>query len=187
MVPEHIWKDQDPLTFKFYDPEKGYPVCTGPYKLAGVSPTEVTWTRDDNWWGAKTGVFKLPEPETIIWTWAGPEETRAALMADDQLDSLMDITLGALQALQAQNPNVITWFTDMPKAWVPDPVLAHLQFNLTARAVERPGDALGAQLDDRSRADRRDRLRRHDAAVQELLPGLPAAGSLRQCWLKMPA
>ena len=63
IVPEHIWKDQDPLTFKFYDPAKGYPVCTGPYKLTSVSPTEFTWTRDDNWWGAKTGVFKLPEPE----------------------------------------------------------------------------------------------------------------------------
>ena len=131
MVPEHIWKDQDPLTFKFYDPAKGYPVCTGPYKLAGVSPTEVTWTRDDNWWGAKTGVFKLPEPETIIWTWAGPEETRAALMADGQLDSLMDITLGALQALQAANPNVVTWFTDMPKAWVPDPCSRTFMLNLT--------------------------------------------------------
>jgi peptide/nickel transport system substrate-binding protein len=65
--------------------------------------------------------FKLPEPEKIIWTWAGPEETRAALMADGQFDSLMDITLGALQALQEQNPNVITWFTEAPYAWVPDP------------------------------------------------------------------
>ncbi len=131
IMPEHIWKDQDPLTFKYYDPAKGYPVCTGAYKLSGVSPTEVTWTRDDNWWGAKTGTFKLPEPETIIWTWAGPEETRAALMADGQLDSLMDVTLGALQAVQAQNPNVVTWFTDMPKAWVPDPCARVFMFNLT--------------------------------------------------------
>jgi peptide/nickel transport system substrate-binding protein len=131
IMPEHIWSQQDPLTFKNYDPAAGYPVCTGPYKLTGVSPTEVTWTRDDNWWGAATGTFKLPEPETIIWTWAGPEETRAALMADGQLDSLMDVTLGALQALQAQNPNVVTWFADMPKAWVPDPCAREFMFNLT--------------------------------------------------------
>ena len=137
-MPEHIWKDQDPLTFKNYDPEKGYPLCTGPYKLAGVSPTEITWKRDDNWWGAKTGVFKLPEPETIIWTWAGPEETRAALMADGQLDSLMDITLGALQALQAKNPNVITWFKDMPKAWVPDPCSRVFMLNLTHQPWDDP-------------------------------------------------
>ena len=131
IAPEHVWKDQDPLTFKNYDPEKGYPLCTGPYKLAGATPTEVTWTRDDNWWGAATGTFKMPEPETIIWTWAGPEETRAALMADGQLDSLMDITLGALQALQAANPNVITWFAEAPYAWVPDPCSRTFEFNTT--------------------------------------------------------
>ena len=130
-MPEHIWKDVDPLTFKNYDLAAGLPMCTGPYKLAGVSPTEITWTRDDNWWGAKTGAFKLPEPETIIWTWAGPEETRAALMADGQLDSLMDVTLGALQALQAANPNVITWFAEMPMAWVPDPCSRTFMLNLT--------------------------------------------------------
>ena len=121
IVPEHIWKDVDPLTFTFYDPEQGWPVGTGPYKLDSVSPTEFVYVRDDNWWGAQTGFMDLPKPEKLIWTWAGPEETRAALMASGQLDSLMDITLGALLALQEQNPNVITWFQDMPKAWVPDP------------------------------------------------------------------
>jgi peptide/nickel transport system substrate-binding protein len=129
MLPEHIWAGQDPLTFKNYDPAAGLPMCTGPYKLASTSQTEVVWTRDDNWWGAKTGLYKLPEPEKIIWTWAGPPETRAALMANGQLDSLMDITLGALQALQEQNPNVITWFAEPPFAWVPDPCSRTFEFN----------------------------------------------------------
>jgi len=138
IAPEHIWKDVDPVTFSNYDPERGLPLCTGPYKLAGTSQTEVTWVRDDNWWGAATGAFKLPEPETFIWTWAGPEETRAALMADGQLDSLMDITLGALQALQTANPNVITWFTDAPYAWVPDPCSRTLEFNNTVEPWNDP-------------------------------------------------
>ncbi|HXF61028.1 MAG TPA: ABC transporter substrate-binding protein [Caldilineaceae bacterium] len=138
IMPEHIWRDQDPLTFKFYDPEQGWPVCTGPYKLQSVSPTEFTWVRDDNWWGAQTGFQPLPQPETIIWTWAGPEETRAALMADGQLDSLMDITYGALQALQAQNPNVITWFDEPPYAWVPDPCSRTFEFNTTRAPWDDP-------------------------------------------------
>lgn len=121
IVPEHIWRDVDPLTFKFYDPAQGWPMGTGPYKLASVGPTEFVYVRDDNWWGAETGFMDLPAPKKMVWTWGGPEETRAALMADGQLDSLMDVTLGALQALQARNPNVITWFEDMPMAWVPDP------------------------------------------------------------------
>ncbi len=129
IVPEHIWAGQDPLTFKFYDAEKGWPVGTGPYTLASVSPTEFTYIRNDNWWGAKSGWKELPKPKKLIWNWAGPEESRAALMADNQLDSLMDITLGALQALQAQNPNVITWFDEPPYAWVPDPCSRTFELN----------------------------------------------------------
>ena len=137
IVPEHIWADKDPLTFKNYDPAQGWPMGTGPYKLASVGPTEFVYVRDDNWWGAKAGWKPLPAPKKLVWTWAGPEETRAALMADGNLDSLMDITLGALQALQAKNPNVITWFTESPKAWVPDPCSRTLMVNHT---VEPWGD-----------------------------------------------
>ena len=34
VVPKHIWAGQDPKTFSFFDPQKGWPVGTGPYKLA---------------------------------------------------------------------------------------------------------------------------------------------------------
>ena len=138
IMPKHIWESVDPLTFKNFDLAAGLPVCTGPYKLASSSPTEVVWTRHNDWWGAKTGLYKLPEPETIIWTWAGPPETRAALMANGQLDSLMDITLGALQALQEQNPNVITWFAEPPFAWVPDPCARSFEFNNTVAPWDDP-------------------------------------------------
>ncbi|HLZ30657.1 MAG TPA: ABC transporter substrate-binding protein [Chloroflexota bacterium] len=130
IVPKHIWEGQDPLTFKNYDPAKGWPVFTGAYKLASISPTEFTYLRDDNWWGAKTGFAHLPEPQKLIWTWAGPEETRAALMADGQLDSLMDITLGTFKAIQARNPNVIAWYPQLPYAWL-DPCARNLEFNTT--------------------------------------------------------
>ncbi len=138
IMPEHIWAGQDPLTFTYYDTEQGWPIGTGPYTLEGVSPTEFTYERDDDWWGVAAGFKELPAPETIIWTWGGPEETRAALMADGQLDSLMDVTLGALLALQEQNPNVITWFDDLPYAWVPDPCSRTLELNLTQAPWDDP-------------------------------------------------
>jgi peptide/nickel transport system substrate-binding protein len=128
IVPKHIWEGQDPLTFKYYDPAKGWPVGTGAYKLASISPTEFTYVRDDNWWGAKTGTFHLPEPQKLIWTWAGPEESRAALMADGQLDSMMDVTLGTFKAVQARNPNVIAWYPQLPYAWL-DPCARNFEFN----------------------------------------------------------
>jgi len=132
IMPEHIWKDQDPLTFKNYDPAKGWPVFTGPYVLDSVSEAEFVYVRNDAWWGARSGWKRLPAPEKLVWVWAGPEETRAALMAEGELDSLMDITLGALLAVKKKNPNVITWFDEMPYAWVPDPCSRTFEFNHTA-------------------------------------------------------
>jgi peptide/nickel transport system substrate-binding protein len=130
ILPEHIWKDQDPLTFKNYDPDQGWPVFTGPYRLNSVSPTEFTYERNDDWWGAQTGFAELPAPKKLVWTWAGPEETRTALMAEGQLDSLMDITLGAFEALQARNPNVVAWRSDLPFAWL-DPCARNIELNNT--------------------------------------------------------
>lgn len=129
ILPEHVWADQDPLTFTYYDPEQGWPMGTGPYTLESVSPTEFVYVRDDNWWGAESGFMDLPAPERLVWNWAGPEETRVALMADNGLDVIGDITLGALLALQEQNPNVITWFDDLPYAWVPDPCSRTFELN----------------------------------------------------------
>ena len=54
------------LPNKNYDPAKGYPIFTGPYKLASVSETEFTYVRDDNWWGAKAGFKPLPEGAPVI-------------------------------------------------------------------------------------------------------------------------
>lgn len=132
IVPEHIWKDQDPLTFKNYDKAKGWPVFSGPYKLAGFNDagTEFTYSRDDNWWGAKSGFKPLPAPKTLIWTWAGPEEARAALMADNKLDSLMDITIGTFTALQGKNKNVIAWLDQKPFVTL-DPCSRVFMFNVS--------------------------------------------------------
>jgi len=131
IMPEHIWKDQDPLTFKNYDPDQGWPIFTGPYLVESVSDTEFTYVRNDDWWGAKSGWKELPKPEKLVWVWYGPEETRVAAMANDGLDSMMDVTLGALLALQQRNPNVIAHFNEMPFAWVPDPCSRTFEFNHT--------------------------------------------------------
>jgi len=138
IVPEHIWSGQDPLTFTNYDPEQGWPVFTGPYTLESTSETEFIYARDDDWWGAAAGFKPLPQPERLVWVWYGPEETRAAAMADDELDSLMDITMGALLALQGRNPNVVAHFNEAPFAWVPDPCSRTFEFNHTVEPWNDP-------------------------------------------------
>jgi peptide/nickel transport system substrate-binding protein len=138
IVPEHIWGGQDPLTFNNYDPDQGWPVFTGPYMLDSVSETEFAYARDENWWGAESGWKELPAPEKLIWVWYGPEETRVAAMVNDGLDSMMDVTLGALLAAQQRNPNIIAHFSDMPFAWVPDPCSRTFEVNHTVEPWSDP-------------------------------------------------
>lgn len=130
IVPEHVWKDKDPLTFKNYDPALGWPIGTGPYKLKNVSQTEFVYVLDDQWWGARSGWKPLPIPKKLVWTWYGPEETRAGSMANGDLDSLMDVSLGAFQALKQRNPNIVVWSSQSPYAWL-DPCPRSFEVNHT--------------------------------------------------------
>ena len=128
IFPKHVWEGQDPFTFQNFDPDKGWPLGTGPYKLTSATPTNFVWDRRDDWWGAETGWHALPEPKRLIFAITGSEENRALLMADHQLDSSMNITLGAFEAIQARNPNVIAWYNEVPYAWA-DPCPREISFN----------------------------------------------------------
>lgn len=137
ILPKHVWEGQDPFTFTFYDPEQGWPIGTGPYTLTSASPTEFIWDRDDNWWGAETGFHDLPEPLRLIWIIAASEDQKALLMSENELDSAMNITLGAFEAIQARNPNAIAWHSELPYAWA-DPCPRELSFNTEVAPWDNP-------------------------------------------------
>jgi len=125
IVPEHIWAGEDPLTFKFFPP-----VGTGAYLYESATETEWTYVRNDDWWGAASGWMDLPAPRRLVWTAYGPEETRTAVAADGEMDSLQDITLGAFQALQAKTDNAFAaWVDGPPYAWL-DPCARSFEMNL---------------------------------------------------------
>jgi len=90
IVPEHIWKDVDPTTFKNWPP-----VDTGPYKLYGVYPKQYMfiWERRDDYWGKKLGVF--PAPKYVVW--------RAIPPADVDLE---DFVKGDVDVVL---PHTFTW------------------------------------------------------------------------------
>ncbi|HEY8455128.1 MAG TPA: ABC transporter substrate-binding protein [Actinopolymorphaceae bacterium] len=128
IVPEHIWKDKDPLKFTYYDKDQGWPIFTGPYRLTSASPTRFTYERRDDWWGAEAGFKPLPKPEKLEFVVNETEEVRVARAADHQLDSVADLTAGAFESLKGRNPDVISWLPDKPYAW-PDPCTRLLSLN----------------------------------------------------------
>ena len=130
ILPEHVWANKDPFTFDFYSPEKGWPLGTGAYELVIAGENEFVYNRRESWWGAETGFGNVPVPKRLIWIVTGVEENRSLLAADSQLDSVMDITLGAFEAIQAMNPNIIAWTEGMPYVWL-DPCPRQMSVNHT--------------------------------------------------------
>jgi peptide/nickel transport system substrate-binding protein len=118
-LPKHVWEGVDPITFRNpFDEATGAPIFSGPYSVLRFSPTEFIYKRNDNWWGAKTGTFNLPAPLEIHRVWQPSQETIDQLMISDQLDIGAGISgLSQMEALMAQNPNLISWNPEPPYAW----------------------------------------------------------------------
>ena len=137
ILPQHVWQGKDPFTFTFYDVDKGWPFGTGAYKLVQASENEFVYDRRDAWWGSETGFMDVPVPKRLVWIVSGAEENRAFLAADGQLDSIMDITLGAFEAIQDMNPNVIAWQDQLPYVWL-DPCPRQMSVNHTVEPWDNP-------------------------------------------------
>lgn len=83
IMPEHIWKDVDPFTFKFNPP-----VTTGPYVLDSVIPELFIfiWKRNENYW-AKDVFGMFPAPKYMVWRTAPPIDKDFTDLVGGQVDS----------------------------------------------------------------------------------------------------
>ncbi len=135
IAPAHVWKGQDPKTFKNYDPSKGWPLTTGPYKLVATNVEQKLWDRRDDWWGSKTGFSPPPKVERLIFLPGMNEITMAQKMIANEIDMAFSFTPGNLKAVQGQNKKVIT-HSDQPPYGFMDWWPISLGFNLT----EKPFD-----------------------------------------------
>ena len=72
----------------------------------------------------------LPEPKRVVFIESGGEESRAQLIAANQLDAAQNVTIGTFEAVQCQSPNVIAWYDGFPYA-VSDPCARQLEINTT--------------------------------------------------------
>ena len=129
ILPKHIWENEDWTTFLNYDPERGLPVGTGPFKLVEASPHGVFFDRDDNWWGAKAG-FSQPSKvmrQAFIPLGSGPAVF--ARMINNELDVDWTVQPGEFVAGNAQNPDIQSWNSEGPSWGAPDACLYTLGLN----------------------------------------------------------
>ncbi|MGB1288597.1 MAG: ABC transporter substrate-binding protein, partial [Aggregatilineales bacterium] len=130
IMPEHIWAGEDPTTFTFYAEDGSMPIGTGPYTLTSSETNRWVWDRADSWWGAATDTMELPEPLRLIWLSVSTEDNRVQLISNNDTDMANNVSLAAFEAIQARNPNVSSWNSDLPYAWS-DPCPRQLDINQT--------------------------------------------------------
>jgi peptide/nickel transport system substrate-binding protein len=120
MMPEHIWKGQDPKTFTNFDLAKGWPVGTGAYKLVASSPQQMVYDRRDDWWAAQSGFKPLPAPERIILIPAASDEATAQLYIGNKADSGNPLQPATFEAATARNKSLKSWHEQGPVWGAPD-------------------------------------------------------------------
>lgn len=119
-VPQHVYQDvEDVAAFEFYDPEKGWPIWTGPYAVTDWRAEQQIIDRRDDWWAAKTGFAELPQIERmLILPWSS-EERAAQLIINNEIDSCLDLRATTISQVVAQNPAIVTHTgKDLPLGYI---------------------------------------------------------------------
>ncbi|MDJ0993368.1 MAG: ABC transporter substrate-binding protein [Dinoroseobacter sp.] len=126
VMPEHIWSQaENPATFTFNPP-----IGTGPYTFTSAASNRAIWDRNEDWWGAKTGFQDLPDPLRVVFLESGGEESRAQLIATNQMDAAQSVSVGTFEAIGFQNDAVMAWHSDYPFA-AADPCARQMEINTT--------------------------------------------------------
>ncbi len=129
ILPKHIWEGQDIAKFTNYDPEKGLPMGTGPYKLVSSTAQQEVFDRRDDWWGAKTGFAEMPAPKRIVVVPVASDDAMGQLHIANQVDGGRQLLIGTFEAAKAQNPKLASWNDEGPNWGAPDGCDYSLVFN----------------------------------------------------------
>ena len=109
IVPRHIWEGEDPKTFTNFDMAKGWPVVSGPYRMALSVPAQRIWDLRPGWWAAKTGFQRLPKVERLIYLTYMDETKRVQNLIANNMDSCLDLRPPNIGSVLDRNPKVTTW------------------------------------------------------------------------------
>ena len=109
IVPKHIWEGKNPEKFANFDLAQGWPVVSGPYRMALSSPQQRVWDRRDDWWAAQIDFRDLPQVERLIFLPYVEEAKRVQLLLANKLDSCVDSRPPNIRSMIDGNPNVTSW------------------------------------------------------------------------------
>jgi len=109
IVPKHIWEGKDPKAFKNFDPAKGWPVVSGPYRLSISVPQQRVYDLREDWWAKKIGFRELPKVERIIYLTFMEETKRVQNLIANNMDTCLDLRPPNIRSVLDNNPNVSTW------------------------------------------------------------------------------
>jgi peptide/nickel transport system substrate-binding protein len=137
-APAHVFEGvEDVATFNNYDPEKGWPLCTGPYKLVATDVQQKVWDLREDWWAAETGFQELPRVQRLIFLPGMDENTMVQMIINNEIDLAFSFAAPNMELAQAQNP-AITTFSDEPPYGFLDWWPMGLGFNNTIAPFDDP-------------------------------------------------
>ncbi len=138
MLPKHIWEGQDLITFTYYDPAKGWPIGTGPYRLVSATAEQKVFDLREDWWAAKTGFKPLPKVRRVIYIPNRDESLAAQMLITNEIDMSMILSVPTLRSVFAQNSKVITYTGQQPPYGYLDWCPIDLNFNCDVAPWNNP-------------------------------------------------
>ena len=139
VLPEHVWRHEDPLEFTFHDIDAGLPLGTGPYRLVYASPYQKIYDLRPDWWAAREGFKPLPRIERIIYVPQQEESQSAQLLLTDQLDMAPIMQVLTLESVLERNPRVVTFSGREPPYGYLDWCPIDLNMNCSEPPYDDPG------------------------------------------------
>jgi peptide/nickel transport system substrate-binding protein len=127
VLPEHVWKDENPATFTYSNP-----LSSGPYALKDKDPQGYwfLYEKREDWQNTAVGqTIGEPGPKFVLFKSFGAEEKRIMAAISNDIDVLQDITPESWEILKEKNPESMAWYSGFPYADTNDPCERGIGFN----------------------------------------------------------
>jgi peptide/nickel transport system substrate-binding protein len=135
VMPEHIWKSVDPVTFQNFPP-----VTIGAYKYKAHDPNGfwVLWERREDWQKTDASILQgEPKPKYVLFRAFGPDEKRVIAMVQNDVDILTDVSPESWDLIREKNPEARVWMDRFPWANMNDPCQRGIAFNDSTPPYDR--------------------------------------------------